>query len=67
MSSVDKTLDAPKKITVIYTENNGRKRTFTTRPELHDFYKPSTEMRNYQNLAMGVVGVGSGLILGLLI
>ena len=67
LSTVDKALDALRKITVIYTENSGRKRTFTRRPELRDFYKPSTEIRNYQNLAMGVVSVGSGLILGLLI
>ena len=66
LSTVDKALEALRKITVIFTENSGRKRTFTRRPELRDFYKPSTEMRNYQNFAMGVVGVCSGLILGLL-
>ena len=66
-SSVDKALDALRKITVIYTKNSRKKRTFTRRPEFRDFYRPSTEMRNYQNLAMGVVGVGSGMILGLLI
>ena len=50
MSSVDKALDALRKITLKYTEDSGRKRTFTRRPQLRDFYRPSTEMRNYQNL-----------------
>ena len=64
---MDKALDAIKRITLTYNENNRRKRTFTRTPELRDFYKPSTEMKNYQNLAMGIVSIGSGMILGLLI
>ena len=67
LSTVDKALHAIRRITLIYHENNGRKRTFTRRPELRDFYQPSTEMKKYQSLAMGVFGVGSGLVLGLLI
>ena len=67
LSTVDKALDAIKRINLTYHKNNGRKRTFTRRPELCDFYKPSTEMKTYQNLAMDVFGIGSGIILGLLI
>ena len=67
LSTVDKALDAIKRITLTYHENNGGKKTFTRRPELRDFYKPSTEMKSYQNLAMGLVGIGSGIILRLLI
>ena len=67
MSSVDKALDALRRIAVTYYEDSGRKRTFTKRPELSDFYRPSTEMRNYQNLAMGVFGLASGLVVGLII
>ena len=67
LSTVDKALDALRRITVSYTDDNRRKRTFTKRPKLCDFYKPSAEIRKYQNLAMGIAGVGSGLILGLLV
>ena len=66
LSIVDKALDALRTITLTYHKDNGRKRTFTKRPELSDFYKPSTEMKKYQSLAMGVFGAGSGMILGLL-
>ena len=67
MSSVDKALDALRKIIVIYHEDSRRKRTFMRRPELCDFYRPGTEMRNYQNLAMGVFGVASELVVGFLV
>ena len=67
LSTVNKALDAIKRITLSYTENNGRKRTFTKRPDLSDFYKPSTKMKNYQSLAMEIFGVGSGMVLSLLI
>ena len=67
LSTMDKALDAIRRITLTYHKNNGRKRTFTRRPELRDFYKPCTEMKNYQNSAMGVFGIGSGIILRLLI
>ena len=67
MSSVNKALNSLRKISITFPENNGTKRKFTRRPELRDFYKPSTEMKHYRNLTMGVVGLGSGLILGLLI
>ena len=67
LSTVDKALDAIRTITLTYHEENGRKRTFTRTPELRGFYRPSTEMKYYQNLATGVFGVGSGMILGFLI
>ena len=67
LSTVNKALDALRKMNVVYTGIDGTKRTFTKRPELGDFYKPSSEMKHYQNIAMGIVGVSSGLILGLIL
>ena len=40
---------------------------FTQKPELKDFYRPSDKMKHFQNLTMGIVGVGSGLLMGLII
>ena len=67
MSSVNKAMDCLRKISITFHENNGTKRKFTRRPELSDFYQPSTEMKHYQNLTMGVVGLASGLAIGFLV
>ena len=40
---------------------NGK--TFNREPQLNDFYKPSDEMKEYQYITVGVVGVGSGFLL----
>ena len=32
-------------------------------PTIHDFYKPSDEMKDYQNFAVGVAGFASGYAL----
>ena len=40
---------------------NGK--TFNREPQLNDFYKPSDEMKEYQYITIGVVGVGSGYLL----
>ena len=66
LSTVNKALDALRKMNVVYDDGQ-KKRTFSQKPELKDFYKPSSEMKHYQNLAMGIVGIGSGLVLGLII
>ena len=39
---------------------NGK--TFNREPQLNDFYKPSDEMKEYQYITIGVVGVGSGYL-----
>ena len=51
---------------VLYDDGT-TKRTFHKKPELSDFYKPSEKMKHYQNLTMGITGLGSGMLLGLLI
>ena len=67
MSSVNKALDSLRKISITLHEDNGTKRKFTRRPELSDFYQPSTEMIHYQNFTMGVVRLASGLAIGFLV
>ena len=66
LSTVNKALDALRRMNVV-CNNGNTKRTFTQKPELKDFYRPSTKMKHNQNIAMGIVGVGSGLVLGLII
>ena len=38
MSSVDKALDSLRKISITFHEDNGRKKKFTRKPELSDFF-----------------------------
>ena len=65
LSTVNKALDALRKINVVYDGNT--KKTFTKKLELKYLYKPSDKMKHHQNLTMGIVGVGSRMLLGLLI
>ena len=66
LSTVNKALDALRKINVV-CDDRQTKRTFSQKPELKDFYKPSDKMKHYQNLTMGITGIESGLLLGLII
>ena len=66
LSTVNKALDLLKKMNVLYDDGT-RKRTFHKKPELKDFYHPSDKMKHNQNLTMGITGLGSGMLLGLLI
>ena len=38
-------------------------KTFNREPQLNDFYKPSDEIKEYQYITIGVVGVVSGYLL----
>ena len=51
-------LDALRKIRTV--EYEGRR--FAREPRVGDFYKPSNEMRDYQQLVVGAIGVGSGVL-----
>lgn len=37
-------------------------KNFSSEPQLNDFYKPSVEMKQYQLLFIGGVGIGAGCI-----
>ena len=32
-------------------------------PTIHDYYKPSSEMKEYQQITIGILGLGSGFII----
>ena len=44
---------------------NGK--TFNREPNLNDFYKPNDEIKEYQYITIGVVGVGSGYLMSKLL
>ena len=66
LSTVNRAMDALRNMNVVYNDRQ-TKRTFKKKPELKDFYTLSDKMKHYQNLTMGFVGVGSGMLLGLII
>ena len=66
LSTVNKALDTLRKMNVLYDDGQ-RKHTFDRKPELKDFYTLSDKMKHYQNLTMGITGLGGGMLLGLLI
>jgi uncharacterized protein HemX len=37
--------------------------TLDKEPTIHDYYKPSSEMEEYQQIAIGILGLGSGFII----
>ena len=57
--TTDKALDQLRQVQSI--QYNGK--TFNREPQLNDFYHPSDEMKEYQYIAIGVIGVGSGYLL----
>ena len=66
LSAVNKALDLLRNMNVVY--NDGQtKHTFKKEPQLKDFYTPSDKFKKYQNITMGVVGLGSGALLGFLL
>ena len=66
LSTVNRALDALRKMDVVYHDGQ-KKYTFKKKPKLKDFYTPSDKFKKYQNITMGLTGIGSGLLLGLLI
>ena len=59
MIATNKALDALRRIRTV--EYKGRR--FAREPRVGDFYKPSNEMQDYQELVVGAIGVGSGVLL----
>ena len=59
IGTTDKALDQLRQVQSI--QYNGK--TFNREPQLNDFYHPSDEMKEYQNIAIGVIGVGFGYLL----
>jgi chromosome segregation ATPase len=37
--------------------------TLDEEPTIHDYYKPSSEMEEYQQITIGILGLGSGFII----
>jgi hypothetical protein len=37
--------------------------TLDKEPTIHDYYKPSSEMKEYQQITIGILGLGSGFII----
>ena len=68
LATVNRALDLLKNMDVVYhdTENN-TKYTLKKEPQLRDFYTPSDKFKKYQNITMGAVGLGSGMLLGLIL
>ena len=63
MVATNKALDMLRKIrTIKYQGKN-----FEKEPHINDFYKPGNEMEDYQYLAVGALGIGSGVLLSRII
>ena len=68
LNTVNHALDLLKNMNVVYRdEKTNTKYTFNREPQLKDFYTPSDKMKKYQNITMGVVGLGTGALLGFLL
>ena len=68
LSTVNHALDLLKNMDVVFRdEKTNTKYTFNREPQLRDFYHPSDKMKKYQNITMGTVGLGTGVLLGLLL
>jgi hypothetical protein len=37
--------------------------TLDKKPTIHDYYKPSSEMEEYQQITIGIMGLGAGFII----
>ena len=66
MSAVNKALDLLRRINMVYDDGE-KKRTFSRKPELSDFYTPSSKMKKYQFITMGIMGIVSKLVLAMII
>ena len=62
MNMVNKALSGLRNISISF-----KNREFTRKPELHDFYKPSSEFKHYEKFVAGTAGVVGGALGGALI
>ena len=64
LSTVNHALDLIKNMDVVYKDTSGNTHSFKREPRLSDFYRPSDKMKRYQNITTGILGIGSGMLLG---
>ena len=62
MKGVNEALSALRNISISF-----KNQRFTRKPELHDFYRPSSEFKHYEKFVVGSVGLVGGLVGGGLI
>ena len=62
MNAVNKALGELGNISISF-----KNKEFTKKPELHDFYRPSSEFKHYEKFVVGSVGLVGGLVGGGLI
>ena len=62
MNAVNKALSGLRNISISF-----KNKEFTRKPELHDFYTPSSEYKHYEKFVVGSVGLVGGLVGGGLI
>ena len=62
MNMVNKALSGLRNISISF-----KNRKFTRKPELHDFYRPSSEFKHYEKFVAGTAGVVGGALGGALI
>ena len=62
MNVVNKALSGLEKISISFKNRN-----FTRKPELRDFYRPSSEFKHYEKFVVGSVGAVGGALGGALI
>ena len=66
LSTINHALDLLKNMDVVYHDEETKKKyTFTKEPQLRDFYTPSDKMKKYQNITSTILGLGSGILLGI--
>ena len=59
MNMVNKALSGLRNISISF-----KNKEFTRKPELHDFYRPSSEFKHYEKFVVGSVGLVGGLVGG---
>ena len=62
MNMVNKALSGLRNISISF-----KNQEFTRKPELHDFYRPSSEFKHYEKFVVGSVGLVGGVVGGVLI
>ena len=62
MNMVNKALSGLRNISISF-----KNKTFTRKPELHDFYRPSSEFKHYEKFVAGTAGAVGGALGGALV
>ena len=67
LSTINHALDLLRNMDVVYHDSDNNKYVLKREPQLRDFYTPSDKFKKIQNLTVGAVGLGSGMLLGFLL